>query len=145
MSYPLQPYSIKKSGEIAKLLYIYIKSQTLFKKQDNFRYVFIDKNPDTLRYTIFQEIFEIDIYIHTKIITLCVTWRFYIKKARHFKESKTICVMFFIYKKPDTLRYAIFHGIFEIVEGGQVFLFLKNNSLFVTYLYSEKDALSRSM
>ena len=30
----------------------------------------------------------------------------------------TICVTFFIYKNPDTLRYAVFHGIFEIGGGG---------------------------
>ena len=59
-----------KSKKIAKSLYIYTKSQTLFEKQDNLRYVFIHKNPDTLCYTIFYEIFEIGIYIYTKSITL---------------------------------------------------------------------------
>ena len=54
---------IQKEKQIAKSLYIYIQIQTLFKKQDNLRYVFIHKNPDTLRYTVFDEIFEIGIYI----------------------------------------------------------------------------------
>ena len=40
------------------------KIQTLCKKQDNFRYVFIHKKPDTLLYAIFHEIFEIIIYIN---------------------------------------------------------------------------------
>ena len=56
-----------------KLQKEYTKSQTLCKKQDNLRHVFIHKKPDTLRYTIFYEIFEIGVYIYTKSMTLCVT------------------------------------------------------------------------
>ena len=41
----------------------YKKSQTLCKKQENFRYVFIYKNQDTLYSTIFHENFEVCIYI----------------------------------------------------------------------------------
>ena len=46
-------------------VYIYTKIQTLCKKQDNLRQVFVHKKPDTLVYAIFHEIFEIgiDIYI----------------------------------------------------------------------------------
>ena len=43
--------------------FLYTKIQTLYKKQDNFRYIFIYKNQDTLRYAIFHEIFEVGIYI----------------------------------------------------------------------------------
>ena len=46
---------------IAKLSYT--KIQALFKKQDNFCYVFIYKMYDTLLYAIFHEIFEVGIYI----------------------------------------------------------------------------------
>ena len=42
----------------------------------------------------------------------------------------------FIYKNPDTLCYAIFHGIFEIGGGGGIFIF-KNNALCVTFLYEK--------
>ena len=38
-----------KSRKFPKRLYICAKSQTLSKKQDNFRYVFIHKKPDTKR------------------------------------------------------------------------------------------------
>ena len=38
--------------------FLYTKIQTLRKKQDNLRYVFRYKNPDTLRYAIFHRIFE---------------------------------------------------------------------------------------
>ena len=62
--------------------FLYTKSQTLFKKLDNFRYGFIYKKQFTLRCGIFDEIFEIDIYI---------------QKTRHFALRDV-----FIYKKPDT-------------------------------------------
>ena len=48
---------------------LYTKIQKHRKKQDNFRYVFIYKKQDTLRYAIFHEIFEVGIYI---------------QKSRHF-------------------------------------------------------------
>ena len=78
---------------------------------------FIYKKPDTLCYAIFQEFFEIGIYI---------------QKARHFslrdvfiyknpdtsQKARQFALRFFIYIKPDTLRYAIFYGIFEIGRGG---------------------------
>ena len=54
-------YINKKQNNPETLLYT--KSRTLRKKQDNFRYVFIYKNPDTLSYAIFHEIFEVGIYI----------------------------------------------------------------------------------
>ena len=41
--------------------FLYKKCQTLCKKQDNSRYVFIYKKQDTLRYAIFHEKFEVGI------------------------------------------------------------------------------------
>ena len=70
----------------------YIKSQTLFKKLDNSRYVFIYKKPYTWRYGIFIEFWTWHWY--TKSNILCVTWRFYMQKARHFAKSYTICDKF---------------------------------------------------
>ena len=58
---------------------------------------YIYKNPDTLRYAIFHEIFEISICIQ-KNMTLCVTWRFYIQKSGRFAKSKTIFVTFYTKK-----------------------------------------------
>ena len=43
--------------------FLYTKSRTLFKKLDNFHYVFTYKKQDTLRYGIFHENFEVGIYI----------------------------------------------------------------------------------
>ena len=46
-------YIYKAKNE--KRLYIYTKFQTLFKKQDNLRCVFIHRKPGTLRYAIFHK------------------------------------------------------------------------------------------
>ena len=62
--------------------FLYAKSRTLFKKQDNLRYNFIYKKQDNLRYAIFYENFEVDIWI---------------QKACHFALRDVS-----IYKKPDT-------------------------------------------
>ena len=62
-----------KSEKNGERIYIYTKSYTLCKKQDNLRYVFVHKKPDTLRYAIFRENFEIGIHKYTKNMTLCVT------------------------------------------------------------------------
>ena len=43
----------------------------------------------------------------------------------------------FIYKNPDTLYYAIFHGIFEI-GGGGVYFINKNNAHCVNILCAKK-------
>ena len=40
---------------------------------------------------------------------------FYTQKTRHFVTIKTIYVTFYIFKKQDTLRSAIFHEISEVV------------------------------
>ena len=45
----------------------------------------------------------------------------YIQKTWRLGKSKSICVTFFIYKKLDTLPYAIFHQSFEIGGRGEHF------------------------
>ena len=126
-------------------------------------------------------------------MTLFVTWRFYIQKARHFSKSKTtlyvtwffmkilklefiykkhdtFCYVTFFYtknqtlrknqdnfryvfkyKKLDTLRYAIFHGILKLAEGGGIFIckiitlrfifIRKNDGLCVTFLHTKIPTL----
>ena len=41
--------------------HFYTRCQTLVKKQDNYRYFFIYKKQDTLRYTIFHDNFKVGI------------------------------------------------------------------------------------
>ena len=106
-----------KNGET----FLYTKIQTLCKKQDNLRYVFIYKNLDTFRYASFHEIFEDDICIQK-------SWHFALRDFFIYKKSDTpqkvrqFALGFLIYKKPDILCYTIFHGIFEIGGGEGAFL-----------------------
>ena len=81
---------IKQKNE--KLLYIYTKFQTLFKKQNNLRCVFIHRKPGTLPYAIFHK---------------CLKFAFlYIQRAGHsalreFLYTKILTLR----KKQDNLRY----------------------------------------
>ena len=74
---------------------LYAKSQTHFKRQENLRYVFIHKQPNTLRYAIFHEIFEIGSDT-LRYVTFLYT------------KSRTLR------KKQDTLRY-IFKYIVRLI------------------------------
>ena len=58
--------------------FLYTKSQTLFKKLDNFRYVFIWKKPYTLRYGIFMK---------------------FLKLAFTYKNNDTLGYVTFLYTK----------------------------------------------
>ena len=130
--------------------FLYTKSHTLFKKLDNFRYVFVYKKPYTWRYGIFMKFLKLAcIY---KSMTLCVKWRFYIKKARHFAKSKTIC---------DTILYTKIRNFcvtqyliesWNLPRGGGAFIrwkqctlrdifILKNNALCVTLLHTKSLTL----
>ena len=64
--------------------FLYTKSQTRFKNQDNLRYVLIYKKQYTLRHAIFHENVEVGIYI---------------QKSWHFAPCDVL-----IYKEPDTLQ-----------------------------------------
>ena len=113
--------------------FLYAKSHTLFKTQDNFRktiYVtqfflkflkleFIYKNHDTLRYVTF---------LYTKSETLG-------KKQDNLRYV-------FIYKNSDTLHYAIFHGMFEIWGGGGIFYMQKKCTLRYIFICKNKFTLS---
>ena len=43
---------------------------------------------------------------------------FLFTKAGHFEKRRYFVFHFFKHKKPDTLRYVIFHGVFAIGRGG---------------------------
>ena len=79
------PIRKRNAKKMAKRLNIYRKIPTLFKKQENLRYVFIHKKPDTLRYTIFMKFLKLAFI--------------YIQRARHFALSEV-----FIYTKSPTIR-----------------------------------------
>ena len=50
--------------------FLYAKSQTLFTKLDNFRYVFIYKNSYTLRYRIFHDFFNLAFTVRLKSLNM---------------------------------------------------------------------------
>ena len=125
-------------------MFLYTKSQTLCKKQDNFCYVCLYKNQDTLRYAIFHENFEVNIYTQK-------AWHFALcdiiiyKKRDTSQKARQFVLSFYI--KKSTLRYTIFHGIFEIGGGRGEFYMKKQytlryilyakNALCVTFLYTK--------
>ena len=53
MKFLKMAFKYKKHDTLRYVTFLYTKSDTLRKKQDNLRYVFIYKNPETLRYGIF--------------------------------------------------------------------------------------------
>ena len=111
--------------------FLYTKSQTLFKKLDNYRYVFKYKKPYTWRYGIFMKILKFA-FIYKNHDNLRYVTFLYTKSSRHFAKIETICDTFYV-QKFGSLRYAIFHWIFEICGGGA--FIKKNNGLCVTFLF----------
>ena len=78
--------------KIAKHLYISTKIQTLCKKQDNSHYVFINKNPDTLRSAIFMKFLKLTfIYIYKNHDTLRYVTFLYTKSQTSRKKQDNLC------------------------------------------------------
>ena len=115
--------------------FLYAKSQTLCKNQDNFCYVFIYNKHDTLRYTIFLWNFW-SWYLYTKSITLCVKWRFIYKNPDTLKKGRQFALRFYM-QNMDTFRCATFHCIYEIGRGGKYFLYWKTMH-FALHFYMRK-------
>ena len=72
--------------------FLYTKSHTLCKNQDNLRYIYIYKSKALY---VTQSSWKLwDWHLYTKRMTLCITWSFYVQKSRHFAKSKTVCITF---------------------------------------------------
>ena len=99
------------------LCFIY-KILTLYVTRLIFNLPFTYKKHNNLRYVTF---------LYTQIQTLS-------KKQDNLRYI-------FIYKNPDTLRYSIFHRIFEIDGGGGIFMNQKNAPC-VKSLYEKNNAIS---
>ena len=77
-------------------------------------------------------------HLYTKSMTLCVTWRFYIQKARHFAKSKTIFDTFLYTKIKHFCVTRIFIEFLKFAEGGG-HVFIKKTMYFVWKFYIEKQ------
>ena len=87
-------------------VFIY-KNRDIFKKQDNFRCVLYTKS-ETLYIKRFFITFLKLTFIYRKHDILCYMTFLYTKSQTLRKNQDNLCYSF-IYKNPDTLRYAIFH------------------------------------
>ena len=76
----------KKHDTLRYVAFLYTKIQTLRKKQENLRYIFMHKNPNTFHYALFHEIFEIGggggTFLYAKTMRFAI--HFYTKKTIHF-------------------------------------------------------------
>ena len=99
-----------KRDALRYVKFVYIKSQTLGKKQDNLRYGFLYKNMDTLRHAISIESLKLvegrGIFVYPKNNALCVTFL--------YRKSLTLCVTF-LYAKKCTLRCVLIFKTDRIV------------------------------
>ena len=102
---------------------IYKNIQTLRKNQENFHYIVIYKNPDTLFYAIFHEFLSWNLY--TKSLTLFVTWIFYIQKAWHLAKIMTMYVTFYIQKSGHFPSRSFSLNFWNWCSGGDIFIFKK--------------------
>ena len=104
-------------------MFLYTKSETLRKNQDN------------LCYAIFQDNFEVGIYMQK-------AWHFALCEVFIYKNPDTSkkawqFALTFLYTKSPTLSLRDFYWIFEIDEVGGAFLYAKRNRLCVKFLYAK--------
>ena len=127
--------------EAKKLGNVYIQKSRHFSKARKFVLRFFYKNPATLPHAIFYEILKLS-YIY-----IAEAWYSTLHNVFIYKNSDTskkvwqFALHFLIYKKPDTLCYAIFHWIFKKFGGGGI-LITKYNAIWVKFLYAKNDELS---
>ena len=89
-------------------------------------------------------------HLYTKSMTLCVTWCFYIQKARHFAKSNTICDTF-LYTKILHFAFRDFSLNFcNLRRGGDlfkkctlrdIFILKKRGTLRYVAIYKEPDTM----
>ena len=120
-------------------MFLYTKSQSLIKKLDNSRYVFIYKKPYIWRYGIFMKFLKLA-FINKKHDTLRYVTFLYTKSYALRKKQDNLRYVF-MYKNPALLLYAIFHWIFWNLRRGGTFIHSNNNIFFVTFLYWKNNAL----
>ena len=126
-------YIYKKQKKCETFIYIYKKPDT-FQKAGKFPVCFYPQKDRHFNLRDFSwKFWNWHIYIYK-------AWNFALRDVFIYKNPDTsqkeiqFALRFFICKNPDTLRYTIFHGIFEIGRrGGGIFIH-KNKSLCVKFL-----------
>ena len=113
-------YIYKRQNKLQNNLYIQKKH---LEKARKFASRFIYKKLNTLRHAICHEIIW-SWHLCTKSMTLLVTWRFY-KKSQTLRKKQDNLSYVFIWKKTDTLHYAIFIKMLKLVKGRGAFLYEK--------------------
>ena len=98
------------------------------------RSVFIIKKTDTLRYAIFHEIFEIDIFLYGQKHDTLRNVTFLYTKGQTLRKKQSNLRNVFIYKKLDALHYAIFIKFLKLAKGG-AFLYAKKCTLRYIFIF----------
>ena len=114
------------------------KKPDTFQKARQFPLCFLYTKSDTLDVKGFSWNFW-SWHWYTKIMTLCVTWHFYIQKARHLAKSKTICDTF-LYTKIRHYCVTRFFVEFLKLRRGWPFIELKNNVYTLRYIFILKNS-----
>ena len=126
---------IHKKQTKLRNVYIYKKPDTL-QKERNLRYVLRLKT-DTLRYAIFHEMFKLA-FIYKKYGTLRYLTFLYTKSGTLRKKQDNLRYVF-IYKNPDTLRYAISIEFLKLAEGRRAFFICKKQCTLIHIFICKKQ------
>ena len=129
----------QKAKKIAKRFYI--QKARHFSKNKTISVTFLYTKSNTLDVTGFSWNFWCW-HSYTKSMTLCVTWRLYIQKSRHFAKIKTICYTFLYTKIRHFCVTRFFIEFLKFAEGGGIYL-LKNIMYFAWHFYIEKRCTLR--
>ena len=116
-----KPFYIQKAWHFAKsktifVTFLYTKSKTLYITR------------------FFMKIWSCPLY--TKIMTLCVRWRFRIQKVGHFEKSKLIWVTFYIQKWGQFASHNVSLNFWNWLRGEDCFCCKKMH--FVLPFYTQK-------
>ena len=135
MEYKKQVYIYTKSKTIAKKIFIYKNADILLKARQVGLQFYIQKARHFMLRNFSWNFWGW--HLNTKSMTLCGTWRFYIKKIRHFTKSNTICVTFFLTKIWTLYVTQSCIEFLKLAEGGWHF-YINIPTHFESHFYIQK-------
>ena len=116
-------------------IYIYKKHDTLKNQENPVTFLFTKSQTFYVK-RFFMKFLKLA-FIYTKIMTLCVTWIFYIQNPDTSKKAGRSVLRLFFIQKILTFCNTRFSWNFWSWRGGGVFIY-KNNTLCVQFLYAKK-------